>query len=44
MRFLIDENLSPRICALLSAGGHHATHIRDHGMTGVPADRGAPMS
>jgi predicted nuclease of predicted toxin-antitoxin system len=29
---LIDENLSPRICALLIAGGHHATHIRDHGM------------
>ena len=32
MRFLIDENLSPRICALLTAGGHHATHIRDYGM------------
>jgi predicted nuclease of predicted toxin-antitoxin system len=32
VRFLIDENLSPRICALLIAGGHHATHVRDHGM------------
>jgi predicted nuclease of predicted toxin-antitoxin system len=32
VRFLIDENLSPRICALLIAGGHHATHIRDYGM------------
>lgn len=32
MRFLIDENLSPRICALLTAGGHHATHIRDYSM------------
>ncbi|MCA1695251.1 MAG: DUF5615 family PIN-like protein [Actinobacteria bacterium] len=32
MRFLIDENLSPRICPLLIAGGHHATHIRDLGM------------
>ncbi len=32
MRFLIDENLSPRICALLTAGGHHATHIRNYGM------------
>jgi predicted nuclease of predicted toxin-antitoxin system len=32
VRFLIDENLSSRICALLSAGGYHATHIRDHGM------------
>ena len=32
MRFLIDENLSPRICTFLIAGGHYATHIRDHGM------------
>lgn len=32
MRFLIDENLSSRICALLTAGRHHATHIRDYGM------------
>jgi len=32
VRFLIDENLSPRICALLIAGGYHTTHIRDHGM------------
>lgn len=32
MRFLIDENLSPQICALLTADGHSATHIRDHGM------------
>jgi predicted nuclease of predicted toxin-antitoxin system len=32
VRFLIDENRSPRICTLLIAGGHHATHIRDHGM------------
>ena len=32
MRFLIDENLSPRICTVLIAGGHYATHIRDHGM------------
>ena len=32
MRFLIDENLSPRICPLLIANAHHATHMRDHGM------------
>jgi len=32
VRFLIDENLLPRICALLVTAGHHATHIRDHGM------------
>ena len=35
MRFLIDENLSPRICPLLSADAHHATHVRDHGMAGA---------
>jgi predicted nuclease of predicted toxin-antitoxin system len=32
VRYLIDENLSPRICPLLIAGGHHATHLCDHGM------------
>ena len=32
VRFLIDKNLSPRICPLLIAAGHPATHIRDHGM------------
>ncbi|MGH3946213.1 MAG: DUF5615 family PIN-like protein [Pseudonocardiaceae bacterium] len=32
MRFLIDANLSPRICTLLITGGQHATHVRDHGM------------
>ena len=32
MRFLIDENLSPRICALLIADGHSSFHIRDYGM------------
>jgi predicted nuclease of predicted toxin-antitoxin system len=32
VRFLIDENLSPRICPLLIATGHHATHVRELGM------------
>jgi predicted nuclease of predicted toxin-antitoxin system len=32
VRFLIDENLSPRICTSLIASGHGATHVRDHGM------------
>lgn len=32
MRFLIDENLSPRICAQLIANGHNSLHIRDYGM------------
>jgi predicted nuclease of predicted toxin-antitoxin system len=35
VRFLIDENLSPRICPLLAAAGHHAVHVRD-----LAADRG----
>ena len=35
MRFFVDENLSPRICALLAAGGHQATHVRDEGMAGA---------
>ena len=35
MRFLVDENLSPRICPILAAGGHHATHVRDEGMAGA---------
>lgn len=30
MRFLVDENLSPRICPLLT--GHDAVHVRDTGL------------
>ena len=32
MRFLLDENLSPRACSLLIAAGHQATHVRAEGM------------
>lgn len=35
MRFLLDENLSPRVCDLLISAGHDATHVRDHGLTGA---------
>lgn len=35
MRFLVDENLSPRVCPALAAGGHHAIHVRDEGMAGA---------
>lgn len=35
MRFLVDENLSPRICPLLTVAGHKATHLRDEGMAGA---------
>lgn len=34
MRFLVDENLSPRIAALLTSDGHDAFHVREHGMSG----------
>lgn len=39
MRFLLDENLSPRTCTHLIAAGHHSTHVRDHGMTGASDQR-----
>ena len=35
MRFLVDENLSPRVCPLLADGGHQAIHVRDEGMAGA---------
>lgn len=39
MRFLLDENLSPRIAPLLIAAGHRATHVRDQGMAGAKDSR-----
>lgn len=32
MRFLIDNALSPRLAEQLTAAGHDATHVRDHGL------------
>ena len=32
MRFLLDENLSPLLCSLLTDSGHAATHVRDMAM------------
>ncbi len=29
MRFLVDENLSPRVAELLVKAGHDAAHVRD---------------
>lgn len=34
MRFLVDENLSPRIAELLSEAGHDAAHVREAGAAG----------
>jgi predicted nuclease of predicted toxin-antitoxin system len=33
LRFLLDESLSPRLAATLSAAGHDAVHARDRGLT-----------
>ncbi|MBV9313192.1 MAG: DUF5615 family PIN-like protein [Pseudonocardia sp.] len=32
MKFLLDQNLSPRVAVLLRAGGLHAEHVRDYGL------------
>ena len=32
MRFLVDECLSPAICAALHADGYDACHVRDRGL------------
>lgn len=32
MRFLLDENLSPRLGELLAAAGHDTVHVRDIGL------------
>jgi Uncharacterized protein conserved in bacteria len=32
MRFLLDENLSPKLVQLLGGHGHDAVHVRDIGL------------
>jgi predicted nuclease of predicted toxin-antitoxin system len=34
MRFLVDENLPPRLAAWLCAHGHDALHVSDCGLLG----------
>lgn len=36
MRFLLDENQSPRIVALLAEAGHDAIHVRDLDLRSAP--------
>lgn len=36
MRLLVDENLPPRLAALLNQAGHDAVHIRDLKLTSSP--------
>jgi predicted nuclease of predicted toxin-antitoxin system len=33
MRFLLDENVSHRVCPLLKAAGHDAVHVAEIGLT-----------
>ncbi len=39
MRFLVDECLSTRVPALLTAAGHDAVHVIDCGLAGAPDDQ-----
>lgn len=36
MKFLVDENLSPRLAELLIKSGHDAVHVRGLGAVGAP--------
>ena len=39
MRFLLDNNLSPRLGELLRAAGHDVVHVRDIGHGAAPPTR-----
>ncbi|MGL5818835.1 MAG: DUF5615 family PIN-like protein [Phycicoccus sp.] len=36
MRFLVDNNLSPRLAEAFEAAGHNAVHLRTYGMQRSP--------
>jgi predicted nuclease of predicted toxin-antitoxin system len=35
VRLLLDNNLSPKLVALLIEAGHDVAHVRDHQMAGA---------
>jgi predicted nuclease of predicted toxin-antitoxin system len=35
MRFLVDNNLSPKLADLIRAAGHDVSHVRDLGLAGA---------
>ncbi|PZF79447.1 DUF5615 family PIN-like protein [Jiangella anatolica] len=37
MRFLVDENVSHRICPALVAAGHEAVHVNEIGLDTMPS-------
>jgi predicted nuclease of predicted toxin-antitoxin system len=36
VRLLVDESISPRVAALLTAAGHEALHLGEVGLLGAP--------
>jgi predicted nuclease of predicted toxin-antitoxin system len=36
VRLLVDQNLPPRLCSLLTDAGHDAVHVRDLGLASAP--------
>jgi predicted nuclease of predicted toxin-antitoxin system len=32
MRFLVDNNISPKVAQILAGTGHDARHVRDYGL------------
>lgn len=39
MHFLIDENLSPRLCGIAHRFGYESTHVAHRGWAGIPDEQ-----